>query len=310
MKNVKYRSACLLCGIVGLSERFRKENWTYVQCGMCGAVFLHPIPDADELRVYYNEAYMVPVEGYARGTKRNAPPILKELKMNLPSMGKLLEVGCSYGFFLDAAKLDGWDVTGIELDSGAAAFAQDKLGLKVFSGTLQGEFSQLEPQYDVIVAFHVIEHVPDPIVFLQLCRKLLRSGGVLILKTPNVASWIAKRTGSYWQWLSPPAHIHLFSPQTLGLVLEKSGFHTEKIGSQRGDARNNLFELACAVWRFAASWRGLAASDNGRKSWSNRWQVNAADAISDVIYFPFGTIIDPWLGQRGLQPELVAIART
>jgi len=91
--------------------------------------------------------------------------------------------------------------------------------------------------------------------------------------------------------------------------LEKSGFRVEQIWSQRGDAHNNLFELVSALGRYVASKKDGAAGGNGRRSWSDRWQVNAARTASEVIYYPLGLVGDPWLGKKGLQPELVAIAR-
>jgi len=304
-------SSCSLCGWrEGRPQVYRtRASWDYFQCPTCGVISLRPVPNEEDLRVYYNEAYSVVAEAYARGTKRNAPPILSGLAEKFPARGKLLEVGCSYGFFLDAARRDGWEAAGVELDEAAAKYGREKLGLKIFSGTVESECARFEPPYDVIATFHVIEHVRDPNGFLQRCRKLLRENGVLILKTPNVASWIARRTGAYWHWLSPPAHIHLFSPETLKLALEKSGFQVEKIWSRRGDAGNNLFELACAVGRYVMSRKNGAANQNGRKNWSDRWQVNAARVASEAIYYPLGLALDPWLGKKGLQPELVAIAR-
>jgi cyclopropane fatty-acyl-phospholipid synthase-like methyltransferase len=222
--------------------------------------------------------------------------------------GKLLEVGCSYGFFLEAAQQDGWETAGIELDDEAARYGREKLGLKILSGTLESELGQLQPLYDAIVTFHVIEHLRDPIDFLRRCRNLLRTGGALILKTPNVASWIAKRTGAHWEWLTPPAHIHLYSPETLELALQKSGFRVEKIWSRRGDANNNLFELACALGRCVVS-RKNGVGRNGRRNWSDRWQLNAARVASEVMYYPLGLVVDPWLEKKRLQPEFVAIAR-
>ena len=302
---------CPLCGIKFATEHFAESGcWKYAACANCGAVFLRPSPSPEDLRTYYNQAYMVPVEAYARGTRRNAPPLLKKLAERLPAKGKLLEIGCSYGFFLEAARQEGWDVAGIELDEEAARHGREKLGLKVFSGTLESELPRLEPPYQAIATFHVIEHVADPIRFLRHCRELLGEQGVLIMKTPNVASWIARRTGSCWQWLSAPAHIHLFSPEALELTLAKSGFRVEKIWSRRGDAHNNLFELACAAGRYLATRKEhKAAGVNGRKSWCDSWQVNAARAAAEAMYCPLGMVVDPWLERKGLQPELVAIAR-
>lgn len=303
---------CLLCGcreehpLTYASRGF----WNYYLCRNCGVVSLSPTPQGRELEVYYNEAYSVAREAYARGTKRNAPPILRKLAENLPGKGKLLELGSSYGFFLDAARRDGWDVTGIELDSNAAAYGRERLGLRVFPGTLESELARLQPPYDAIAAFHVLEHVSDPMRFLLACRKLLRNGGMLMLKTPNVASWIAKRTKADWGWLSPPAHIHLLSPGSLELALRKSGFRVQEIGSRRGDACNNLFELVYSLGRhMLLRGPGQARVGNGRKGWSDRWQVKAVRTASEAIYYPLRLVLDPWLEKKGLQPELLAIAR-
>ena len=268
------------------------------------------MPGEEALRAFYNEGYMVPAEVYARATTRESPMILRALHESFPEKGRLLEVGCSYGFLLDRARRDGWQTTGIELDEGAASHGRQKLGLKVLCGTLENQLARLEPPYDAIATFHVIEHLRDPMRFLALCRGLLREGGILILKTPNVTSWIARRTGSCWQWLSAPAHIHLFAPRTLELALTKSGFRVEKIWSRRGDAHNNLFELVCAAGRyFVRRKERTAAGGNGRKSWSQDWRVNAAEAAAEAVYYPLGAVVDPWLEKKGLQPELVAIAR-
>jgi 2-polyprenyl-3-methyl-5-hydroxy-6-metoxy-1,4-benzoquinol methylase len=300
---------CPLCGSESISGRFNREGWNYVECDNCAVIFLSPVPSAQELRAYYNEAYKVSGELYARGTERSAPPILKELRLRLPSKGRLLEVGCSYGRFLDAARRDGWEVTGIELDDGAATYGRENLKLKILSGTLESQVGELEPPYDAIVTLHVIEHVPDPMRFLRLCEKLLKKEGILILKTPNVVSWIARKTGAYWQWLCPPAHIHLFSPQTLKMALERCGFRTEEVSSQRGDAHNNLFELVCAAARFLASRKIDVTGRNGLQNSHDGWHVKTANVVSDLIYFPLGLVIDPWLEKRGLQPELVVVAR-
>ncbi len=302
---------CPLCDFTrGSKPQYRvRGSWKYTRCGHCGALSLDPIPSEEALRNYYNEAYMVPAETYAVGAARNAPEALRELGARIEHPEKLLEIGCSYGFFLDRAQKAGWEVTGIELDDTAAKHGRERLGLKIFSGTLESEFANLEPPYDAIATFHVIEHTREPLAFLRLCRELLAENGVLILKTPNVASWIAGATGSWWQWLCPPAHIHLFSPKTLEIALMRTGFRVDRIWSRRGDANNNAFELACALGRYASLRKGKEAGSNGRKSWSDRWQVNAARAASEIAYSPFGFILDPWLGNKGLQPELVAIAR-
>jgi 2-polyprenyl-3-methyl-5-hydroxy-6-metoxy-1,4-benzoquinol methylase len=309
-------SLCSLCGISApVAGRVgRAGSWSYAQCAGCGALSLDPVPDEEALRAYYNDAYMVPSERYARQIARQAPPILKELRERFPGRGKLLEVGCSWGLFLDAARREGWVAEGIELDDRAAKYGREQTGLKILTGTLESEIGRLEPPYDVIAAFHVIEHLRDPIGFLCQCRELLRNGGVLILKTPNVASWIASKTGEYWEWLCPPAHIHLFSPATMKLALQRSGFRVEEIRSRRGDAHNHLFQLLRALVthigskNYVGPSRATGTPGSGRSGRLNNSHVNAAIKLSDAVYYPVGLVLDPWLEKRGLQPELMAIA--
>jgi SAM-dependent methyltransferase len=319
VRDESVESFCRVCGTSVGAERqiqARPEGWRYGQCGNCGTWSLNPMPDGEALGAYYNQSYTVPPEAYARRVAEQAPPILRELAERFPGRGKLLEVGCSYGFFLDAAQQDGWGVTGIELDDRAVKYGREKLGLEIFAGSLESEIGRLQPPYDAIVTFHVIEHLQDPVGFLRQCRKLLREGGVLMLKTPNVASWIAKRTGAYWEWLCPPAHIHLFSSGNLDIALQRSGFRVQRIWSRRGDAHNNLFQLVWALGKYVASRRHVvtnkneASEGNGRMGLSDGWRVNAAMRASEAIYFPLALLIDPWLEKKGLQPELVAIATT
>ena len=302
--------SCPICSLS--SEVFRvfarKGPWKYLECRHCGAVFLSPIPSEGALRDYYNNAYAVPARAYERGVAKNAQQILEALATKSPEKGKLLEVGCSHGFFLKAAEKGGWKVIGIELDDRAASYGRNELQINILSGTLESALPKLEPPYDAIVTFHVIEHLQDPVTFFKRCRELLRDGGTLILKTPNVASWIAQRTGAHWGWLSPPAHIHLFSPRSLGQALKEGGLKVERICSRRGDATNNLFELVCAIKRQIASRRDIT-EEYGRSSKSDRWQVKIARLTSECIYWPAGLLLDPWLARKGLQPELLAVAR-
>jgi SAM-dependent methyltransferase len=302
---------CSICdaGVEEFDPYADVQKWTYVRCRSCGVVSLHPIPNSNSLLSYYNQNYMVPKDAYARGAARYAPSILEDMRKRFPRRGKLLEIGASYGFFLDIARRDGWGVSGVELDDNAAKYGRDILKIPIFSGTVENAFPSLAPPYDVIVIFHVIEHVPDPIPFLELCRRVLAPNGVLILRTPNIESWIASVTRSYWQWQCPPAHIHLFSPKALDVALERSGFRVERLWSWQGDAHNNLFELACASARFLSRAKEIPAISSSRQSWASQWQVRMGSGLSEIIYYPFHVFLDPHLESKRLQPELVVIAR-
>jgi 2-polyprenyl-3-methyl-5-hydroxy-6-metoxy-1,4-benzoquinol methylase len=303
-------TGCPLChlaeGRIGFYAA--RDNWKYYQCRRCGATFLAPLPDANALRTYYNQTYSVPMERYVRSMERKALPILAELQRRIPGHGKLLEIGCSYGCFLEKARRSGWDVSGIEIDSRASNYGREKFGLNILCGDLESEFHRLEPPYDAIVTFHVLEHVVEPMRFLNLCRELLRPDGVLLLKTPNVASWVAKQTKGHWGWLSPPAHIHLFTPAALRRALERAGLRVEGIETRRGDSGNTLFELTYAVARVLKATRNGTSEPQRGSTPLLSWKRDTVRYITELIYYPVGLVLDPWLAKKGLQPELVAIA--
>jgi SAM-dependent methyltransferase len=282
----------------------QKYGWSYVQCSGCGLVLLHPVPDEATLRAYYNDGYEVDFDRYTKNLRRGSESILGDLKKQFPGRGRLLEVGCSYGGFLAEARRDGWEVTGVELSETASRYARDQLSLRVFTGSLHDQLRQLGEPYEAVALFHVIEHVPDPVQLLEQCRKLIRPGGLLVLKTPNVASLIARLTKATWQWVSPPAHLYLYSPKTLALLLEKAGYQPIAYRSAQGDANNNLFAIMSSV----VKWSFLRSSGQPKSQLRKSLPVRIVERTCEFIYYPFGLSIDPWLESRLWQPELYAVA--
>ncbi len=297
---------CPLCGCVVPPQEpyITRASWTYSRCPECQLVFLNPSPDDHALRSYYNDGYEVDFKRYQQGLRARSKGILQELGAHLPRRGKLLEIGCSYGGFLAEARKLGWEVQGIELSEDASRYAREKLGVTVYTGTLEDQMICLDGPFDAIALFHVIEHVRDPLGFLQLCCTLLCPGGLLVLKTPNVESLVARLAGPLWQWVSPPAHLVLFSPETLELLLHRAGYLPLGMWSLQGDAHSNLFEGAGWVAKRLFSRSGEGAIKKVQQSKGKRM----AEAVCDAIYFPFRFVVDPWLAWKMLQPELHALA--
>jgi 2-polyprenyl-3-methyl-5-hydroxy-6-metoxy-1,4-benzoquinol methylase len=298
---------CHLCDrIVPARAKYaQRGTWSYLRCPNCGLVLVYPSPDDKALQDFYNNSYQVDFDSYFKGTRRRSKITLNMLAKHYPKPGRLLEVGCSYGGFLDEARLKGWDVTGVELSQIAATFARDQLGLRVFCGDLREQLQQLGEPYDVVAIFHVIEHLPNPPALLELCRKLIKPGGLLILKTPNVASSIARLMGSSWHWMCPPAHLYLYSPATLGRLLAKSGYQALTIQSSQGDAHNNLFAIASGIGRRALFQPNVKSLAHVRR----KLPLKIVEAACEIFYYPFRILVDPWLSASLRQPELFAVAR-
>jgi len=143
---------------------------------------------------------------------------LQRLAQVLPGRGRLLDLGCADGFFLELARAEGWQVFGIEVSRPMAEEASQKLGIPIVSS-----LQELPRQpFDAITLWEVIEHLPEPVITLSQLREWLHPGGVLMLSTPNAGHWQAVRAPDRWTACRPPAHLVLFTADSLHLALKKA----------------------------------------------------------------------------------------
>lgn len=137
--------------------------------------------------------------------------------------GSVLDVGCGEGNFLGQMARRGWAVTGVDFDADAVEAARRAHRIDVRVGTVD-TMIDTGMTFDVVTASHVIEHVPDPAEFLAKCRRLLRPGGCMVLRTPNIDSLGHRRYKRFWRGLEPPRHLHLFSAASLAAIARTAGF--------------------------------------------------------------------------------------
>lgn len=146
---------------------------------------------------------------------------------------RLLDVGCSSGAFLEAARLLQVPARGVEPAPSAAAGARAK-GLDVVIGTLDA--AGFEPDsFDAVTLFEVIEHLQDPLSLARDVFRVLRPGGIWLVGTANAASWTAALMGARWQYLdiaSHGGHVSFFNPGSIGVLAARSGFSVERIDTR------------------------------------------------------------------------------
>ena len=127
--------------------------------------------------------------------------------------GSLLDVGSGTGEVLRAARDRGWTTQGVEPERTAADLARSR-GLDVRIAHLE-ESGLPERTYDVVTAFHVLEHVPDARAFLETIQEWARPGGYVTIEVPNFNSVERRRLGERWKHLRPREHVVHFTPDTL-----------------------------------------------------------------------------------------------
>ena len=219
---------CPLCGPApGVEVRFDFPPFQVVACRGCRLSFLSPRLSEDEmLKLYQSEAYFssgVPGQGYDEylGVRANWHRTfrgrLQRIQRYRPT-GRVLDVGCGPGYFMEVAAGLGYDVWGVDASAYAITLAQGSLAGRVRQATL--ETAGFEPEsFDVITAFDTFEHIYDPLRFLDTARGLLKPRGLLAMTTPNARSWLARLSGRRWVSFKIPEHVFYWSPGPLARAL-------------------------------------------------------------------------------------------
>lgn len=228
---------CALCGSASDTILFTISGFPIRRCPKCSMRFVSPrLRSTDLLDMYSDESYFHSdnslVHGYVdyaadrpniiRTFKQRLDWILRQTGLAQP--GRMLDVGCAFGFAVEYAVSRGWDAYGIEPSTHAATSARKALGDRVIQGTLD-RHSFSAGHFDTILLWDVIEHVPDPVKTLEQAYALLKHGGILSLITPDCGSLLARLMGQHWmEYAKPTEHIHFFTRQTMTQALTKAGF--------------------------------------------------------------------------------------
>lgn len=285
-------------------------GWEYVACIHCGHVALANPPDEATLGRYYDNLYGYNDAAFARAVdRRYLPAVLSAVAHYAPHATSLLDIGANTGHLLDGMRRRGWHTGGVELGSQFRDVARRR-GLDVRA--VLEEWG--DEEFDVVTAMHVIEHCRDPEAFLGALRARIAPGGLLLLRTPNAASIPARLVSSHWEWTSPPAHLHLFTPASLYAAVTRTGFDVRAITSARGNAKSTLFELARAGVHALAAYRDRPNRINERPSRidppmhrSDRWWYRAASMPFEFAEH-FCTPLTRLFGRAGFMPELAVVA--
>ena len=140
--------------------------------------------------------------------------------------GKIYDVGCGDGLFLEEASRLGLRIAGFEPETMPRNQAERRLGQALD----QKPFASLKSEKaSAITCWQVIEHLDDPLSFLRACRQHLEQGGLLAISTVNLDSLQAKCFGGHWLHLDPPRHLWIGTLRRVVQMVQDSGFRLEKV---------------------------------------------------------------------------------
>jgi 2-polyprenyl-3-methyl-5-hydroxy-6-metoxy-1,4-benzoquinol methylase len=223
---------CPLCNITPKRFAVDYQGFTLCRCPGCKLKFVSPRLSFEELaeKVYADNYFAKRGEGRETSAEELDYYIrqIADFKRLLGTRTKILDIGCGNGAFLDFARGEGFDIAGVDIR--LVPDAQD-LGCPLWEGQLE-EIDFGGEQFDLIRLNHVLEHTQNPLRELEICRELLRPGGILYISVPNMAGISArlKSLQSWWRFkahrwrhFAAMHHLFFFSPATLRTMIGRSG---------------------------------------------------------------------------------------
>lgn len=249
MKQDETYVKCNICGAddsTVLFEEGKAQVHRIVKCNGCGFIYANPQTDnvsdveKDHLKSHSNDNTAT---GFEQFNPENHQYLKKQFLQlrdysaildftDHKEKGTMVEIGSYAGVFLNEARKRGWNVIGIEPLEIPSLYAEEKFGIRV----IRKYFEQADIEagsIDVIVACHVIEHVPDPSAFVEKAHEFLKNDGYLILETPAYDSMMFKLLRHRERSVRCDGHIYFFTRKSLTRLVEDHGFKVlkyEKVG--------------------------------------------------------------------------------
>jgi 2-polyprenyl-3-methyl-5-hydroxy-6-metoxy-1,4-benzoquinol methylase len=225
---------CLVCESVAFEKIY---NDTLLKCSTCGFVTANMDIDVKELEKIYTENYFTGEEyvDYVRDKQILQTNFSKRLKridkiVGLKNCTNALEIGCAYGFFAELFTQKNPTATyiGYDIVPEAINYGKEQLHQPVYC---EDYLSVEIPENSVTDVFmwDVIEHLPNPELFIEKIAKELKSGGRIYITTGDIERFVPRFKKEKWRMIHPPSHLHYFSKNTLKKLLEKNGFELVEV---------------------------------------------------------------------------------
>jgi len=273
--------ACPACGRATTQRYLYAKNGCDIfkcqECGLGRSDATHFDPQRYYTRDYFSGQH---ADGYGdylgseKVLRREFARTVSVVRRYCPG-GRLIELGCAYGFFLQEAR-PFFEVAGIELSHDAATYAR-LAGLDVLAGIADETNLQRLGPADAIVLLDVIEHLPDPRATLALAARHLNPGGIILVTTGDFSSLYARLSGCHWRLMTPPQHLWFFTPESMRRMADGLGLQVEAL-----DHPGKVVPLSLILFQL----RRMAGFPGGGATGSAGIPVNLFDAMRVILRKP------------------------
>jgi 2-polyprenyl-3-methyl-5-hydroxy-6-metoxy-1,4-benzoquinol methylase len=267
-------TSCPACGNASISKALVCRDYTVShqefevwECSNCSLRFTQYVPTADAIGPYYQSENYISHSDTGKGLVNKLYKLARRYTLSAKrrlvvkttglTKGRLLDIGCGTGAFINEMKQANWQVTGLEPDAGARQKAKDLYSLEPLAAQ---EIFNLKPgSYNAITMWHVLEHVHELHAYMNQFTQLLAGRGKLFIAVPNYTSADAVYYGPYWAAYDVPRHLYHFSPAAMEKLAAKHGFTITAIKPMLLDAfyiamlseqyKNGKGNLIKAMWQ-------------------------------------------------------------
>lgn len=265
-------ASCILCG-APCARRFQVRGYAIHRCAACDLEFVHPTPSPEAIAAVYAEGYFTGgayadyFENERRTSQHKARQRLDTLAELGLGSGRLLDLGCAAGYFVDEALGRGFDAWGVE----PSADARQQVPARALDRVVAAlDDPRLPTQFEAVTLWDVLEHLPDPEAALAGIRGRLARGGWLGIVVPAIGNINTRWAPTTWDQYKPPEHLWYWSLRSLSMFLDRHGFELVRHdvawerasrwfdlqGTRRHPGARTLRKLDAAVHRAIAAVAG------------------------------------------------------
>ena len=260
------------------------ESFDIVECEACSIRTTTPFPDKKIIGNYYSSDDYISHDDKVSGIFDSIYGLVRTYQLNKKkkligkyfnkSNGKILDIGCGAGDFLQYMKENHWNINGVDTSNKVRKIANKKLNIKVMDPK---DWINNKEKYDVITCWHSLEHVHEPWVYLDKIKKSLTLDGFLIVALPNYQSTDAKIYKEFWAAYDTPRHLYHFTIKSMNKTIKPHGLNIESIYRMNFDP---FYVSMLSAKHMGKSF--MSGLINGFKSWT--LSIFSKDKCSSLIF--------------------------